>query len=904
MTSFAAVLGGAVNPPTSKPFPADEATPMVRQYLRIKAEYPEAILLFRIGDFYETFDDDAREASRILGIALTRKHVGNGRTLPLAGIPHHALESYLGRLVRAGRRVAICDQIEEARDAKGPTVRREVVRVVTPGTLLEDTLLEPAAPNFLAAVALHEGSWALAWCDLSTGGLSASAFGGDDPRRALRDELRRLAPAEILATAEELTLLGDLGRDESATLTRLDPGLARLDRARAALLEQLRVQNLEGFGAEEFPAAIRAAGALVGYLRETQRRVPGHIRGLELCRPEDHLVLDAATQRSLELTRNLVDGGRRATLLDVLDHTATPMGGRLLRQWILKPLRDLERILERQEAIADFMASAAARDQLRTGLRGVRDLERLVGRLHCGAAQARDLVTLARSLREAPTIKKALERIGRGVIGRLGQEMLTLAALADRIEATLVPDPPVTLREGGLFREGVDAELDRLRGVARGGKSWISQLRQSEAERTGIGSLKIGFNKVFGYYIEVSKPNLDRVPPDYERRQTLAHAERFVTPGLKEKEAEILGAEERIKALEYELFERLRADVQAETPTVQRLAAQLAEVDALAGLAEAALRGGYVRPEVDGSDLIEIRGGRHPVIETLMTDRPFVPNDVSLDARERQIWIVTGPNMAGKSTFIRQVALITLMAHMGSFVPARAARIGLVDRIFTRVGATDYLTRGQSTFLVEMTETANILNNATPRSLVILDEIGRGTSTYDGLSIAWAVVEHLHEKKARRARTLFATHYHELADLEGRLARVRNYNVAVREEGEAITFLYQVRPGASDHSYGIHAARLAGIPPETVHRAREILFELECSRRVGEVQQTAPPASEGPAGTPTIAAPPAAIAQPDLFGGAEQPILETLSRLDPRRLTPLQALQILDELCRLARGES
>lgn len=892
---------------------------MVRQYLRIKAEHPSEILLFRIGDFYETFGEDAKEASAVLGIALTKKHIGNGRTMPLAGIPYHALDSYLGRLVRAGKRVAICEQVEDARDAKGPTVDRGVVRVVTPGTLIEENLLEDKSNNYLAAVARHRGQWGFAKCDLSTGSLSATQFSSGDPRAALTDEIARARPAELIGIEEDLEMIrGGLDSSGGApTCSRIDAGLVKIEAARSALIEQLRVQNLQGFGAEDSPAALCAAGALVAYLRETQRRVPGHVHELQIYSASDFLVLDAVTQRSLELTRNLVDGKVTGTLLQVLDHTKTPMGGRLLHEWILQPLQDLEQINRRQEAIESLLQSTPLREQLSEGLRGVRDIERILSRVHCKTANARDLLALARSLREVPSIKKALMGLARGALAETGAEMMTLAHLADLLEGAIVPEPPISLREGGIIREGYKSELDELRHIARGGKSWIAELRRAEAERTGISNLKIGFNRVFGYYIEVSKGNLDRVPADYERRQTLANAERFVTPGLKEKEAMILNAEEKMNDLEFDLFEDLRREVERETAPIQKLAGQIAAADALASLAEAALRGGYSRPEADGSDLLEIRGGRHPVVEALLADRAFVANDVALDTREQQIWLITGPNMAGKSTFIRQVALITLMAHMGSFVPARSARIGLVDRIFTRVGATDYLTRGQSTFLVEMTETANILNNATGKSLVILDEIGRGTSTYDGLSIAWAVVEYLHNKKSRRAKTLFATHYHELADLEGRLKRLRNYNVAVKEQGETITFLYQIVAGGSDHSYGIYAARLAGLPQEAVARAREILFELECKRGVGETGEQNGAEQEisviggetvsvgamghiGPMG-PIGPIGPVAPMQMDLFAQADDPIVEAIKRLDISRITPLQALQILDELTRAAR---
>lgn len=924
-------------------------TPMVRHYLRVKAERPDQILLYRIGDFYETFGEDAVETSRILNITLTKKHIGSGRTLPLAGIPYHALETYLGKLIRAGKKVAICEQIEDAREVKGRPVDRAVVRVVTPGTVIEESLLPDKAGNFLAAVARHGADWGLACCELSTGSLAATRFDGPNARLTLLDELARLQPAELIGTEADLDAVRrDLDAVEKGrlTLTRVDAGMSRLESARGALLEQFRVQSLQGFGAEELPAAICAAGALVIYLKHTQMRPLGHIARLEIYTGADYLTLDAVTQRSLELTRNLIDGRTTGTLLETLDHTKTPMGGRLLRQWIQRPLQDPEAIGARQEAVASLLDSAGFRDQVTQGLSQVRDLERLIARVHMGAANARDLITLARSLREVPSIKTALMRHGRGRLAALGRELATLGDLADLIESTLTPDPPVGVREGGMIRDGCDARLDELREIARGGKTWINRLRQTEIERSGIASLKIGYNRVFGYYIEVTKGALERAangpPADWERRQTLSTGERYVTPELKEKEALILGAEEKINDLEFDLFEQLRRMVSERSDEAQGLAARLAEADALASLARAALIGGYTRPEIDGSDALEIKAGRHPVVEAMAQSmgeaRPFVPNDVALDTRADQIWLITGPNMAGKSTFIRQVALITLMAHMGSFVPARSARIGLVDRIFTRVGATDYLTRGQSTFLVEMTETANILNNATPRSLIILDEIGRGTSTYDGLSIAWAVLEHLHEKKSRRARTLFATHYHELAELEGRLPRLKNYNVAVREQlgaggHEEITFLYQIVAGRSDHSYGIHAARLAGVPVEVVARARQILFELECARAVGGAEGDGSDGGAGlggsaegtggglsagairPAGAglpamlgasgPPIAlglnVKPADSRQLDMFSTEDHPIVAALRKLDAGNITPIQALQILDELIRASK---
>lgn len=890
---------------------------MVRQYQQIKARHPDEILLYRIGDFYETFGNDAKTAAEILGITLTRKHVGKGQTLPLAGIPYHALDGYLAKLIRAGRRVAICEQTQDPKAAKG-VVERDVVRVITPGTLIEENLLEDKASNYLVAVARRHENWGLALTDLSTGALGATEFSGEDASATLMNELSRIAPAELLATEEDWALMEPglretFGAGAPMLRTRIDKGMVRYESARQELLDQCGVATLQGFGAEDSPAAVCAAGALVTYLRETQKRCLGHIRELKIYSVRETMVLDATTQRSLELVRNMIDGGKAATLLEVLDHTRTPMGGRLLRQWLLQPLQDLERIQARLDAIEGLLGSAATRDQLREGMRGVRDLERILARVHCGTANARDLNALAASLREVPSIKSALMRLGAGALKTIGEEIQVLAPLADLLDSAIVPDPPVSVREGGMLRDGYSKELDELRAVSRDGKGWIAQMRAQEVQRTGISSLKIGYNKVFGYYIEISSANLPKVPPEYIRRQTLTGAERFVTPELKEKEELILGAQDKIHELEYQIFEQLRARVQEETAAIQRLAGQLAQADALASLAEAALRGGYVRPQVDGSDVLEIKAGRHPVLETLMADRPFVSNDVRLDNSEEQIWLITGPNMAGKSTFIRQVALITLMAQMGSFVPAKSAHIGLVDRIFTRVGATDYLARGQSTFLVEMTETANILHNASEKSLVILDEIGRGTSTYDGLSIAWAVVEYLHNKPRRRAKTLFATHYHELQDLPNQMPRTRNYNVAVKETEDEITFLYHIVPGGADRSYGIYAAQLAGMPRETLDRAREILFQLECRKAApdedgegsedgGEGSRPALPAAP-PAGSTALALATrdVDVMQLDLFEPLVPPEFTQLAQVDINQITPLQAMQILEELVKMAR---
>ncbi len=888
----------------------------MRQYQRIKMEHQDELLLFRLGDFYESFGEDAKLAADILNITLTKKHVAKGKTLPLAGIPYHALDNYLNKLIKAGLKVAICEQMEDPKAAKG-LVRREVTRVVTPGTVIEDGILDDQSSNYLACVTRHHGNWGLAMVEISTGALSATEFSGNDARSMLLNELARIRPAELLVSDQDHPqytghLKEIFGAGEIMMITPVDDAMVLHDRARMELMDHLSVSSLQGYGAEDSPSAVCAAGAIIRYLRETRKNGLGHIRELRIYSVRDTMILDATTQRSLELVRNSIDNTRAVTLLYQLDHTQTPMGARLIQKWILNPLQDLDLIRERQDAIEGLVSNTVVRNLLRDGLRNVKDLERILGRIHLNTANARDMVMLLGSLKEIPELRSQLLRLEDTRMQELGGKIRTMSFLADRLENAFVPEPPVSVREGGMIRDGYNKDLDDLTGISRGGKDWIAKMRETEIERTGIQNLKIGYNRVFGYYIEVSKANMDKIPGDYIRRQTLTNAERFITPDLKEKEELILGAEENIHQLELEIFHKECHFIIEQTDTLQLLANQLAEIDVLMSLAEAALVGGYVRPLVDGSDGIEILDGRHPVIEsTTMSDQPFVPNDVHLDCHEQQIWLITGPNMAGKSTYIRQVALLTLMSHMGSFIPARQARIGLVDRIFTRVGATDFLARGQSTFLVEMIETANILHNASDRSLVILDEIGRGTSTYDGLSIAWAVIEYLHEKPRRRAKTLFATHYHELTELESRFKRIFNYNVAIREADEKITFLYQIVKGGADRSYGIYAAKLAGMPEDTVNRAKEILFNLECMRANGEdvdpeksqcadipgSASSVPDQARGSSGTESRG-----VVQPDLFDTGLPSIFDELLKMDVNELTPVQAIGVLEELVNVLRG--
>jgi len=868
----------------------EQATPLVRQYHRIKSQYPEYIVMFRLGDFYEMFNEDARKASECLNIALTKKSAGKDGSMPLAGIPWHALEGYLARLIRAGHRVAICEQMEDPRKAKG-IVKREVTRIVTPGTVTEDNLLAEKSNNFLVSLCESRDIWGVALADLSTGAFAVTEFDSLKAREELFSEISRLQPSEILipeALKDRIRTLVEV--PAQVMITPLPDKSYDEGEGRRRLLDQLEVQTLNGFGAEGMTAAISAAGAMVLYLHDTQKSALKHINRLHVYSTSDFMILDYTTQRSLELVQSL-HGGREGTLLSVIDHTITPMGGRLLRSCIVQPLKDRRVIEERIEAVKRIHDDLGLRERLDRHLRGVYDLERIIARVNCGSANAKDLLALRLSLERMPGLRDTLLSSSCPLLQKTAGEINPLGDLCAELTSAIVDNPPFSLREGGIFRDGYNSDLDDLRAITRDTKGWLSGFRKREAERTGYANLKIGYNSVFGYYIEITKANLKSgpaLPSDYHRKQTLVNAERFITEDLKEKEEIILGAEEKINDLEARLFEELRRRVAGFTREIQNMGAQIALTDCLNSHALAAIAGQYCAPVITEDDSLIIREGRHPVLEAMNSDQPFVPNDTEMDLENNQILLITGPNMAGKSTYIRQVALITLMAHMGSFVPAKEARIGIVDRIFTRVGAMDYLTRGLSTFLVEMNETANILNNATSRSLVILDEIGRGTSTYDGLSIAWAVVEYLNKKPKKNPKTLFATHYHELTSLEGKLNRLRNYNAAVLEEEGRITFLYKIVRGSTDHSYGIYAAQLAGVPEDVVFRAKEILFELECGNTVNVKisQETRKPSR---ASEPTFI-------QLSLFDGIGHPAILKIKNLNINDLTPLQAMNILAEL--------
>lgn len=801
---------------------------MMQQYQGIRRGLPEGtLLLFRLGDFYEMFFEDAKEASALLNVALTKRN-----TVPMCGIPFHAAEGYIRRLVKAGRRVAVCDQVSEP--TPGKIVQREVTQIISPGTVADLQMLDAKRNNFLAALCSGaEGRIGFAYIDLMTGDFRLTELPSE---KELADELARVQPVETLVSEEQATRFGNI---TGATVR--DGYVFLPEQAEFALRDHFHVQALDGFGCTDLPAAVGAAGAIVHYLKHELRRSMAHVTRLVCYRSSEFMILDAATQANLELVKAR-GGGRDTSLLGALDRTLTPMGARKLRDWILHPLCDLPRMEERLDAVGQLLAEPYLLGKVRETLQSIRDMERTTGRLTQAGGNGRDLLVLRTALEQIPQLRAdllALPRDGQaagllrddekppigGLLGRLHADLHDLPTLVDLLTRALVDEPPATTRDGGIFRDGYSAPLDELRSAGREGKDWIAQLQQRESDATGIKSLKVRYTSVFGYFIEVTKSNLHLVPPHWHRKQTVATGERFITPELKEVEAKILGADERGKALEIELFQQLRDAVLAELTQLQQTAAAVAALDVLASFAETARLYGYCRPELTEECRTEIADGRHPVLDQSLVEEKFVPNDVHLDTEKNRLLILTGPNMAGKSTYIRQVALLVLMAQIGSWLPARSAMIGVADRIFTRVGASDDLSRGQSTFMVEMCETANITNSATERSLIILDEIGRGTSTFDGLSIAWSVAEYLHDQV--RARTLFATHYHELTDLARTRSAVRNFNVAVREWNDQIIFLRKIVPGGADKSYGIQVARLAGLPPAIINRARDILANLE-----------------------------------------------------------------------------
>jgi DNA mismatch repair protein MutS len=851
---------------------------MMQQYLDAKRVCPDALLLFRMGDFYEMFNEDAKTAAQVLNLALTSRDKGPDAT-PMAGFPHHQLESYLGKIINAGYRAAVCEQVEDPKLAKG-LVRREVTRVVTPGTVTDEALLDPRESNYLAAVAPGDPV-GLAWVDLSTGRFFAAAF----PKTLLADQLARIAPAECLVSEDDQEL--PRRPNERMMLTRRPPWAFAATTAGQSLNKHFGTASLEGFGFLENPAdqqAIRAAGAILDYLTETQKASLAHIDRLVPYRSGSCLEMDHSSRRSLEIVRTLREGRRDGSLLAMLDRTITAMGSRLLFEWVGSPLTELDAINARHEAVAELRADAVLGSEIRELLRRVYDVERLIGRVTTGRASPRDLSFLNRTLRSLPALKAKLAERKSPLLTQCEADIDLCPELRSKLDAALADECPLSPRDGGFIRDGFSPELDSLRGLAHGGKQWIANYQAEQVQRTGISTLKVGFNKVFGYYIEVTNTHQEKIPLDYVRKQTVKNAERYITPMLKEYEEKVLTADERAMQLEYNLFLELREAVAAARRRLAGTAAVLAQLDVLAAFADLARDRNYCRPQMTVEPVLRIIDGRHPVLDIREPEGTFVPNDTIAGGEAGTILLVTGPNMAGKSTYIRQVALLSLMAQIGSFVPAREAMIGIADRIFARVGASDELSRGQSTFMVEMTETARILNTATPRSLVVLDEIGRGTSTYDGISLAWSVVEYLHAHIG--CRTLFATHYHELTDLERSLPQVKNLNVAVREWQEDVVFLHKIIEGAADKSYGIHVARLAGVPKEVVERAKEILALLEQEHLDGEGR----PKIGQPAGKKRRGQ-----MQLTLFAPIDHPLLDDIRQLDLNSLTPLAALTTIQQ---------
>jgi DNA mismatch repair protein MutS len=887
----------------------ETSTPLMRQYAAIKKEHPNALLFFRLGDFYELFFEDAVVAARELQITLTSRNKEKGIAVPMCGVPYHAAEGYIAKLIRKGFKVAICEQMEDPRLAK-KLVRREVTRVVTPGTAA-DSSLSSEENNFLGAVGQVGDRVGFAALDLSTGEFRATEFQGTDAARRIQEELSQLRPKELLYASSAPLFEGAAGAPESLSPvgrpdlrdpstgsgqaarrstnyaeTPLDDWVFAPDHAIPLLENHFGVMSLEGFGLAGKPAAASAAGAILYYVRSTQRGTLKHVDRIGFYERQNCLVLDAVTVRNLELIEPLFAGtDAGVTLFRSIDATVTPMGKRLFRAWMLRPSIERTEIDARLDAVEAQVKNTVAREDLRRALEGILDLERLLSRVTLETANPRDVLALAASLGRIPAVRAALARFDAERHHSLHGAMDELADLRARIEDTIVAEPPISLSDGGVIQSGVNAELDELRDLSRNSKQYLAQIEQRERQRTGIGSLKVKFNSIFGYYLEVSKPNLHLVPADYERKQTLVNAERFTTPELKEYEAKILDAQEKIVEIERRMFAELRTAIAAEAKRIRQTALALAEVDVLAGLAHIAALRNYCRPVLDESGDLEIVEGRHPVIEQLEVaggSERFVPNDLYLNSTTHAVLVLTGPNMGGKSTYLRQAALIVILAQMGSYVPARSVRLGLVDRVFTRIGASDNLARGRSTFMVEMTETAAILHTATPRSLILLDEVGRGTATYDGLAIAWAAVEYLHAHT--RAKTLFATHYFELTELANLLSGVKNYHVSVKETGGGIVFLRKVEPGAADRSYGIEVAKLAGLPNEVIERARAVLAEHENAER----QLTGHLASDESRQVPPT--------QLTIFTPISQPVLEKLREVDLNRLTPLEALNLLAEL--------
>ncbi len=860
------------------------STPLMNQYHKIKEKQPDTILLFRVGDFFETFEEDAKTASKVLGITLTRRANGSAGDVPLAGFPFHAIDTYLPKLVRSGYRVAVCEQMENPKFVKG-IVKREVIEVVTPGVALNDKLLDHKKNNYLASIYIKDNLAGISFCDISTG----EYFTYETAVTELRAQIELINPAEILYQKKDKEFLSDLlaKLNLNIRLSKIDDWIFNIDYSRDILIAHFRTINLKGFGIENLSAGTIAAGVVLHYLQETQKVNLTHINKIAKYNPSDYMLLDFATKRNLEITYSYQEGIREGSLISILDKTETAMGGRMLKNWISAPLRKLEPILKRQQCVEEFFLNKELRQKIQNDLREVGDLERLISKVCTGRANPREIVALKFSLQRIPAIKESLNEVKSPVLVQVNNQLLPLTKLVDKINLSITDSPPLNIADGGVIKRGFSVELDELRDLSINAKSWIANLQKSERERTGISSLKVSFNKVFGYYIEISNANKDKVPEDYIRKQTLVNGERFITPELKTYEDKILNAEEKIIELESQLFNEIRLEAASEAEVIQQNARLVAMLDCYVSLAECADQYNYVKPVIDESDNIEIVDGRHPVVERIMKPgEKFTPNNCHLNNTDSQIIILTGPNMAGKSVYIRQVGLIVLLAQMGSFVPAKSARIGLTDKIFTRVGASDNITAGESTFLVEMQETANILNNATEKSLILLDEIGRGTSTFDGISIAWAVTEYLHDYEKVAAKTLFATHYHELNEMASLFPHIKNFKVEVREYGDKVIFLHKVTAGGADHSYGIQVAQMAGLPEFVTNRAKQILENLESKEltpveikkaRIAKLKQVDE-------------------SQFSLFEIKDDSLRKEISDIELNSLTPIEALNKLNEL--------
>ncbi|MDQ7815673.1 MAG: DNA mismatch repair protein MutS [Melioribacteraceae bacterium] len=861
-------------------------TPLMAQYSRIKENYPDTILLFRMGDFFETFEEDAKIASKVLGITLTKRANGAAEDVPLAGFPHHAIDSYLPKLVRAGYRVAVCEQLEDPKLAKG-IVKRDVIEVVTPGVSFNDKLLDHKKNNYLLSIYLEDETVGLAFSDISTGEFQTFQVA----RNELNQQIGSINPSEILIPKKYKNELEPIIQKfaPNSRITKIDDWIYNFDYASELLMNHFNTKTLKGFGIEGLHSAICSAGAVLNYLRETQKANLPHINKILRYNPSDYMLLDFSTKRNLEITFSMNEGDRVGTLISILDKTETAMGGRMLKKWVSAPLKKLEQILKRQESVEEFFTNKTLRKNLQNELSEIGDLERLTSKICTGRANPREMINLKTSLKKIPLIKQLLDLTKVETLQVINQKLHTLDWLIEKIELAITDDPPLALSDGGVIRKGYNPELDEIRSLSSNAKDWIANLQKTERERTKISSLKVSYNKVFGYYIEISHANKDKVPDDYIRKQTLVNSERFITPDLKEYEDKILNAEEKIAKLEFELYDQIRNSAATASNEIQGNAQLIAMLDCYLSLAEAADENKYIKPILNESDSIEIIDGRHPVVERILPPgEKYTPNSTKLSSSEDQIIILTGPNMAGKSVYLRQVGLIVLMAQIGSFVPAKEAHIGLVDRIFTRVGASDNISSGESTFLVEMQEAANIINNATSKSLILLDEIGRGTSTFDGISIAWSITEYLHENTNLNAKTLFATHYHELNEMAELFPRIKNYKVEVREYGDKVIFLHKVTPGGADHSYGIQVAQMAGLPQFVTSRAKEVLANLESKELTPYEVKKAKLAKLKNQDNLQIS----------LFEMKDDSLRKEISDIPIDELTPLQALNKLNELKR------